>query len=358
MRQPETLRASIDVMVRSLVELWEGFVSTLVAAGLAAAFPMPSDSASGWDVVGSIEGVDVAVIVKSSPSTADIGALVRRPVPGKYVVLVTRRLSTAMRADLAQRGIGFFDARGYLRLWQRPSLVDITLPALESSAVGGGARLRFDTPSLLDVALGVLDGTVAACGVRAAATVLGRSPGTVSKLLAALRSGHLANADGEPTVPDLFDSVADVWHPIRVPLAALPRAGGGATNIRLQLGFDDPDGPGWVLADSFAAAAWGAPVVVSGDAAPDFYVPDMRTLRLARTLLGDAEFASHACTVAVAPAPFVCRHRYDRTHVFSNPFLAPSPVVAALDLAIDPARGRETLDAWSRNLPQEVRRVW
>lgn len=98
--------------------------------------------------------------------------------------------------------------------------------------------------------------------------------------------------------------------------------------------------------------------MLSGDAAPDFYVPDMGTLRLARTLLGDAEFGGHACTVAVAPAPFVCQHRYDRTHVFNNAFLAPSPVVAALDLAVDPARGRETLKVWSRNLPKEVRRVW
>lgn len=93
----------------------------------------------------------------------------------------------------------------------------------------------------------------------------------------------------------LFNSVVDVLHPVRAPLADLPRAGGGATNDRLQLGFDDPDGPGWVLAGAFAAAAWGAPVVLSGDAPPDFYVPDTRTLRLARTLLGDAQFGSHAC---------------------------------------------------------------
>ena len=345
-------------MDRSLVEVWEGFLSTLEGVGLAASFPTAPESASGWDVVGLIEGVGVAVIVKSVPSTADISALVRRPVLGSYVVLVARRLSATMRADLAQHGIGFFDARGYLRLWRRPLLVDITMSPLESSDVGGSALLRLDTPSLLDVALGVLDGTIAAGGVRAAAAVLGRSPGTVSKLLAALRSGHLANADSEPTVPDLFDSVADVWHPIRVPLADLPRAGGGATNNRLQLGFDDLGGPGWVLADAFAAAAWGAPVVLSGDAPPDFYVPDPRTLRLARTLLGDAQFGRHACTVAVAPAPFVCRHRYDRTHVFNNPFMAPSPVVAALDLAVDPGRGRETLERWSVDLPQEVRRVW
>jgi len=72
-----------------------------------------------------------------------------------------------------------------------------------------------------------------------------------------LRAGLLDDPDGEPTVPDLFDSVVDVWHPVRVPLADLPHAGSGATDNRLQLGFDDLAGPGWVLADSFAAAACG-----------------------------------------------------------------------------------------------------
>jgi len=178
---------------------------------------------------------------------------------GPFAVLIARRLSATMRSDLAQQGVGFFDARGYLRLWRRPLLVDITVPPLAESEVGAGTRLRFDTPSLLDVALGVLDGTATA-GVRAAAAALGRSPGTVSKLLAALRVGLLVDPDGEPTVPDLFDSVVAVWHPIRVPLADLPRAVSGATNNRLQLGFDDLACPGWVLADSFAAAAWGAPI--------------------------------------------------------------------------------------------------
>jgi hypothetical protein len=81
-------------------------------------------------------------------------------------------------------------------------------------------------------------------------------------------------------------------------------------------------------------------------------------LRQARTLLGDAEFGRHACTVAVAPAPYVCRVRHDRSDVFDSPWFAPSPVVAALDLATDPARGRETLELWSRKLAPEVRRVW
>ena len=99
-------------------------------------------------------------------------------------------------------------------------------------------------------------------------------------------------------------------------------------------------------------------MVLSGDAPPDFYVPDVRVLRQARTLLGDATYGRHACTVAVAPAQYVCRRRYDRATYSTSPFFAPSPMVAALDLASDPARGREVLELWSRKLPPELHRVW
>lgn len=210
---------------------------------------------------------------------------------------------------------------------------------------------------MLDVALAALDG-VAATGVRAAAARMERSPGTVSRHLAALRNSYLVSEQAEPTAPDLFEAVLDVWRPQRLPLADLPRPGAGPVNQRLQLGFEDPSGPGWTLAASSAVAAWGAPVALSGDAPPDFYVPDQSTLRHARMLLGEADFGRHACTVAVAPAPFVCRNRYDRSGVHNDPFLAPSAVVAALDLAADPARGRETLDLWSCGLLPEVHRVW
>ena len=344
-------------MRSALGELLDGFLTALRELELDATFITDAGSTQGWDAVGTIEDVDVAVELKAAPSTADVSALAARRPAGVYVVLVARRLSGTVRAALIERDIGFFDAHGHLRLWHRPLLVDTTVAALAVEA-GASSRLRLDVPSLMDVALAVLDGSVAAGGVRATASLLDRSPGTVSKQLAALRGAHLVGERGEPAVPDLFDSIVDVWSPVRVPLADMPRPNNGAVNSRLKLGFDDIDGPGWVLADSFAAAAWGAPIVIGGDAAPDFYLPDVQSLRQARTLLGVAEFGRHACTVAVAPAPFVCRRRYDRSHVIDLPFLAPSAVVAALDLAMDPARGRETLELWSRSLPPEVRRVW
>ena len=290
------------------------------------------------------------------PSVGDVLALDHAQPKDAYKVLVGRRLSLAVRAALVERDMGYFDGQGHLRLWRRPLLIDTDVEPL-SPELGASRLLRFDVPSLLDVSLAALDG-VALHGVRQAATLLDRAPGTVSKQLTALRAAHLVDDRGEPAVPDLFDAVASVWRPVRVPLARAPSPGAGPVNDRLQFGLSSADGPGWVLADVHAAAAWGAPVVLGGDAPPDFYVPDAQVLRLAQTLLGASEYGQHACTIAAAPAPFVCRRRFDRSQLSGDAFFAPSSVVAALDLAADPGRGRETLDLWSRDLPEGVRRVW
>lgn len=309
-----------------------------------------------WDWVGEIEGVPVVIEVKAVPTTADVERL-RRRKRDEYPIVVARRISKAVADELTGAGIGFLDARGRLRMWRRPLLIDTTVSPLDLSSPDPPTRLRLDTPSTLDVALAVLDGT-ARRGVRATAELIGRAPGTVSKQLAALRAAGLVDDDGGPVVPDLFEAVVDVWHPHRVPLADLPRPGAGRVNERLRVGLDDPSRPGWVLADVAAAAAWGAPVVVRSDAPPDLYVPDAGVLAIARTLLGAAEYGAHACTVAVAPSPYVCRRRDDRGRSATAQFLAPSPVIAALDLAADPARGREVLELWSHHLSPETRRVW
>lgn len=343
--------------VAAETSLWDAFELALDQVDLAHRFARDVQTGRHrWDGKGEIEGVPVVIEVKPIPTIADATRLRRRTTKGQYPVVVARRVSKAVAAELARADIGFFDARGRLRLWHRPLLVDTAVALTEVPGSGAPTKLRLGTASTLDIALAVLDGT-ARHGVRATAAVADRAPGTVSKQLAALRAAGLVD-DGAPAIPDLFEAVVDVWHPHRVPLADLPCPGGGRVNERLQVGLGDPTGLGWVLADIGAAAAWGAPVVMSGDAPPDFYVPDNGVLAHARSLLGTAEYGSHACTVAVAPSPYVCRRRYDRSHMFNSEFLAPSPVIAALDLAADPARGREMLELWSRDLGREVHRVW
>jgi len=333
---------------------WDRFVDALAAVDVDAELS-PAADPGRWDAVGTIEGVEVVVEVRSNPTVGDVLAVAERDSAGAHKVLVADHVWEPVREALRAKDISYFDGRGYLRLWHRPLRIDSPVPT--DAARSPMSRWRLDSPSALDVALAVLDGT-AAQGVRSTAEALDRSPGTVSKRLAALRAAFLADEDGRPVIPALFDAVAAVWRPARTPLADLPRPGAGPVNERLAVNLDEPQGVGWVLADVRAAAAWGAPVVVSGSTPPDFYVPDAGAAARARALLGDSEFGRHACTVAVAPCPSVCLRRFDRASVVDEPFLVPRPIVAALDLAVDPARGRETLEPWSRNLPPELPRVW
>jgi hypothetical protein len=335
--------------------VWEQFRNALEELGIEAELELVPGKA-GWDAVGSIEGVDVVVELKSNPAVGDVFHVAGRDSGDAYKVLVGRTLWNPVRDAANARGIGWFDGRGHLRLWHRPLLVDSDVATPKPDA-SGSSRWRLESPSALDVALAVLDGT-AASGVRATATAIGRSPSTVSKQLAALRARYLADDGGHPLVPALFDCVLAEWRPTRVPLAGLPRVTEPRASDPLVMHTDEPASPGWVLADASAAAAWGAPVMLATDAPPDFYVPDAATVNRAKAMLGGAEFGRHACTVAAAPCPYVCRRRFERFLNTGSPAFAPSPVVAALDLASDPARGREILEQWSQDLPPELPRVW
>lgn len=341
-------------MSAAAVDVWDQFVTALDALGLEADI-RPGKTDAGWNAKGSIEGVDVVVEVKANPTVGDVLRLAQLDSAGAYKVLIAPGLWAPVREALDAHDVGWFDGRGHLRLWHRPLFVDAEVPP-DRLAVVDATRWRIDSPSALDVALAVLDGSTAA-GVRATAAALGRSPGTVSKQLAALRARYLVD-DAQPLVPALFEAVVEVWRPIRVPMASLPDPKSGPVGERLGLRFADAASPGWVLADARAAAAWGAPVMLAIDAPPDFYLPSPQAVTRARALLGEADYGRHACTVAVAPCPYVCRRRHDRTAATGERYPAPGPVVAALDLAADPARGREVLDQWAHDLPAELARVW
>ncbi len=89
---------------------------------------------------------------------------------------------------------------------------------------------------------------------------------------------------------------------------------------------------------------------------PDFYVPSATELRQARLRLGEpTPFEERACTVAVAPTPLVCAERVDRPSDEWGHWRFAHGLFAALDLALDRARGSEILADW---LPKDFARVW
>ncbi|MGI8815476.1 MAG: hypothetical protein ACR2G2_09430 [Pseudonocardia sp.] len=159
-------------------------------------------------------------------------------------------------------------------------------------------------------------------------------------------------------MPDLFDALADRWDSVAVDLASLPKSGDGAVRDALRLGVDDVEGEiGWALTDSVAAAIYGAPVGVRADGPRDFYVPDEATMRRAVRLLGTAsDRASRAAVVRVAPVAAICSGRVDPAPWAPAEWPLAHPLFVALDLAQDPGRGREILNAWTP--PHRWRRVW
>jgi DNA-binding Lrp family transcriptional regulator len=184
--------------------------------------------------------------------------------------------------------------------------------------------------------------------VRELARRLGRSASTVSDLLAVLRRDGLIDAGNAIADTRLFWQVADRWTASPTYLTRLPSPGEANLTTPLRLGLDDVEHEaGWALADSVAAAAFGAPVAVRAGQLLDFYVPDQVVVRRATTLLGAAGSVSDARgAVRVAPVPAICRRRVD---VDTNPTEWPlaHPLFVALALARDVGRGREILDAWT-----------
>ncbi|WP_192581809.1 helix-turn-helix domain-containing protein [Rhodococcus wratislaviensis] len=269
------------------------------------------------------------------------------------LLVVADRVTDAARTVLIRHHGGYLDLRGRLALRTDRLVIDadvapVTERAARSEALAGKAGL--------EVATAILRRPERARTVRGLARELGRSPSTVSEILAALRRDGLLDKDNTLIGTDLFWKVADRWTSRRVHLAQPPTPGDTSLQRTLRLGLDALDGPGWALTDSAAAAAYGAPLAFREGQSVDFFVPDPSILRRASTLLGTAESARHAhATVRVAPVPAAVQPRIT---LATSPLEWPltHPVFVALDLAQDLGRGREILDAWTPG--DRWTRVW
>jgi hypothetical protein len=210
----------------------------------------------------------------------------------------------------------------------------------------------------IEVAAALLMDPSAQVGIRSLAGLLNRAPSSVSDVVSRMQSAGLVDDQRRPVLPALFWELADRWDPLHADIHAIPSPGGGAVNDALKLGLDDVETmTGWALTDTVAAAIYGAPVSVRSDHPRDFYVPDQATLRRAVHLLGAApDRAGRAATVRVAPVPMICSRRVDATAWTNEEWPLVQPLFVALDLARDPGRGREVLNAWTPTEPWH--RVW
>ncbi len=165
-------------------------------------------------------------------------------------------------------------------------------------------------------------------GVRATARTLGATPGGVSLALKRLVAARYLTSDHRAT-SELFWAAAAEWRPdwVELPLGSLPP------------GFDA------VAVGALAAFKLGAPVAVSVDAKPEYLVSSDAALRYAALSMKTRSPTEPAARYSVAPAAIAIEQRDPTGETVNDVFVASSAIVA-LSLAIDPARGAETVRSW------------
>ncbi|TRW47687.1 helix-turn-helix domain-containing protein [Georgenia yuyongxinii] len=311
----------------------------------------------GIDVVLDPDGVSCPIQLKQRSLLTDEVAerLLARPLaPGVVPLVVAERVTTGARAVLAAGGWGYLDLRGRLALRTDRLVVDAEVRPVKErpqrvDALAGKVGMEVATALLMRPERPVV--------VRELARELGRSPSTVSEVLATLRRDEVVDAKKVVAATRLFWQVADRWSGPRELLATIPAPGHASLASPLRLGLEDVEHvAGWALTDSAAAVAYGAPLAFRSGQVLDFFVPDRSVVRRATTLLSPASSVAQAqASVRVAPVPAVVQCRVDHT---ASPFEWPlaHPLFVALDLAQDVGRGREILKDWTPD--DRWTRVW
>lgn len=255
-------------------------------------------------------------IVRLSAATGAVGE-----------VVVADRIVASERARLDALGVGWLDRRGHLKLRHGNTWLDVDVPPVLP------ARAR----QVVDPLAGTVVSTVALAallahpepmvGVRALARNVGASPGGVSLAVRRLVDAGLLTRERRAAVPGLFWAVVDGWRPDWVPLVSVPTPGSDI-----------------VVVGDRAAAALGAPVGGSGGTVELLAADPATVRRISRTSGAAPVPSSAAARLALAPTPAAMTPSPDGSEVDGH--AVAHPVVVALTLAGDTARGAEIVRDW------------
>ncbi len=292
----------------------------------------------------------MALMVRASVDPKDVAALVEAAATrAEPTVVVSRYLSVTTRDRLRDRGLGFLDLTGNMRL-------TLTKPALWVEGQGADrdpARQNRPARSLRGAQAGrllrALVDTPAPPGVRELAAATGTDPGYVSRVLSFLHTEALVNRDGRgrlisvdwPALLRRWASEAPLASRGRVTTWLDPR---GLTAMTARLATTET---GYAITASLAAARL-APIAPPRLATLWTRDADATAAQLA---LRPADAGANVMLVeAPDDAPFVGASKVDGLC-----YAAPSQVVA--DLLSSPGRGpaeAEALITWMR----EHEEVW
>jgi hypothetical protein len=289
-----------------------------------------------------VETRHLAVVTRATARGLD------RPPDGVLGIVVADRISEDARRDLASSGWGWLDRRGHVRLWT--SGLRFTSPIEPLRADAPSERFSSVFPPVgIEVAMAMLVEPDRAWTVTELAAQLGRSAGGVSERVRALRHAGLVDRRNRPIVPELFWELVAPWHQRPSPIGSFPGIDGPIDQLSwLGLPAD------WVLTDTQAALVLGAPVIASREGPADFYVPQASAVDAAVAHFGPAHAPASATVRPIRYAGIYAEPPFQRT---PSGIRVAHPVIVALDLAHDRARGREIVEAWDPSA-LGVARVW
>ena len=243
-------------------------------------------------------------------------------------IVVRDRVTPGARRQFQAADIGWFDLGGHLSFHSPALVVEADVPgqpkgtSQRRTSVLGGAVVAGCTVA------GLVSWPKPLEGVRSTARALGVSPGGVSLAFKRLVAAGYLTSDHRAT-SELFWAAAAEWRPdwVELPIGSLPP------------GFDA------VAVGALAASKLGAPVAVSVDAKPKYLVSSDTALRYAALSTKTGSSTKPVARYSVAPAAIAIELRDPAGETVNDVFVASSAIVA-LSLAIDPARGAETVRSW------------
>jgi hypothetical protein len=303
---------------------WTDLVEALTSLGLSA-------HAEGDVLVVDGQRLVPQVVERAHPTPADLRDLVSGAPNRLPAVVVADRISDAGREVLRSAGWGWLDRRGHLRLWMPGVRIESALPDAGDDRPTTG---NVWTTVGLEIALAAMCFPQEPVTARRVAARIGRSVGATHELIGRFAErGLIGSRTHLPLLPDLFWETAGRWPDDG--WLALPV---GLEALATRLGADH-----LVRVDERAATLGGAHIAAAGDLPARCYVPTAAALRRARSLV-DREQPTRTW-VRQSPVrwlPLLEGLPPDDDH----PWQVAHPLVCALRLAADPARGREIVEAW------------
>jgi hypothetical protein len=248
--------------------------------------------------------------------------------PEDLQIVVRDRVTPSEAKRLQQRGAGWLDLTGHLTFRSPAVVVSADVPGVPDHTVQ-----RRTSVFAGSVVAGITVAALAAwpeplSGVRSTARMLGATPGGVSLAFRRLAGAGYLTSDHRATAA-LFWAAAAEWRPewIELPLIAVPPGSDAAA------------------VGALAAAQLGAPIAVTAETPPEYLLASSAALKYATMAAQALGREGQMGRYAIAPSPLAVSLAHPaRLSVRMIPVT--SEAIVALSLAIDPARGAETVRAW------------